>query len=286
MPPIRPERIASRWLLAAALALPGAALAQAPAKPKTYALVSAIGSEITYVRQVKSTGTNIAPYRRFPLQIADGSIDAAVLRGLDRAVAQDDPDSKRIFLRLQPGSLKGIAGSKRGDVISAQVLSDLEHAAERKDWDRIILVTPRFANVGWDSMGEKLLGIGIYVQPLGRNLDAGFMDSELQSSSDPETFTPDGRRGSSYKFVAPYVYAQVWVIDAKTMKVLEKNERYDFMRYYDPMSTAGDVAKSIPPEIIAERLDKFVERAAAKALNEAIGEVIVNEPRIVNPATK
>ncbi len=274
-----------RRLLAAALAVPILALA-ADARPKTYALVSAIGSEITYVRQVKTTGTNISPYRRFPLQIADGSIDAAVLRGLDRAVAQEDPDSKRVFLRLQPGSLKGIAGSKRGDVISAQVLSDLEFAADRKDWDRIILVTPRFANIGWESMGDKLHGIGIYVQPLGRNLDAGFMDSELQSSSDPQTFAPDGSRSTSYKFVAPYFYAQVWIIDAKTMKVLEKNERYDFMRYYDPMSTAVDVAKSIPPEILAEQLNTFVERAAAKALNEAVGEVIVNEPRIVNPATK
>ncbi len=70
------------------------------------------------------------------------------------------------------------------------------------------------------------------------------------------------------------------------MKVLEKNERYDFMRLYDPMSTAVDVAKSLPPEVLATKLEWFVERASAKALNEAIGEVIVNEPRIVNPATK
>lgn len=275
----------ARYALVAALALAGATFAQAPAKQTTYALVSAIGSEITYVRQVKSTGTNITTYRRFPLQVPDGSVDAAVLRGLDRAVAQDDPESKRVFLRLQPGTLKGIAGVNRGDVISKQVLSDLEFAAERKDWDRIILVTPRFANMGSSDMGDKLRGIGIYVQPLGRNM-AGMVDSELQSSSDPATFAPDGSRSSSYRFVAPYFYAQVWVIDAKTMKVLEKNERYDFVRLYDPMSTAIDVAKSIPTDVIAARLEAFVERASAKALNEAIGEVIVNEPRIVNPATK
>jgi hypothetical protein len=52
------------------------------------------------------------------------------------------------------------------------------------------------------------------------------------------------------------------------------------------MSTAIDVAKSIPPEVLADKLQAFVERASAKAINEAIGEVIVKEPKIVNPATK
>jgi len=238
------------------------------------------------VRQVKGTGSNISPYRRYPAQIPDGAIDAAVLRGLDRAIAQEDPDSKRIFLRLQPGALTGLLGHQRGDVISGRVMDDLAHALDRAEWDRIILVTPRFLDAGRENMGPRLHGIGIYVQPLGRNLGAGFMDSELESSFDPETVAPDGTRSTSYKFVAPYFYAQVWVIDAKTMKVLERKERYDFMRIYDPMSTAIDVAKSIPPEVLSEKLQAFVERASAKAINEAIGEVIVNEPKIVNPATK
>jgi hypothetical protein len=275
----------ARAALAVAL-VAGAAFAQSPQKPKTYALVSAIGSEITYVRQIKGTGSNISPYRRYPAQIPDGAIDAAVLRGLDRAIAQEDPDSKRIFLRLQPGTLTGLMGHQRGDVISGRVIDDLAHASERAEWDRIILVTPRFLNAERENMGPRLHGIGIYVQPLGRNLNAGFMDSELESSFDPETVAPDGKRSTSYKFVAPYFYAQVWVIDAKTMKVLEKKERYDFMRIYDPMSTAIDVAKSIPPEVLADKLQAFVERASAKAINEAIGEVIVKEPKIVNPATK
>jgi hypothetical protein len=273
-------------LAAIALAIAGASAAQAPEKPKTYALISAIGSEISYVRQVKGTGSNITPYRRYPMTIPDGAVDAAVLRGLDRAVAQEDPDSNRVFMRLEPGALKGIAGVNRGEVISKQVLETLEHAAERKDWDRIILVTPRFSQAGFGGMGEKLHGIGIYVQPLGRNLEGMGLESEIQSSSDPDTIAPDGRRSSSYKFVAPYFYAQVWVIDAKTMQVLEKNERYDYVRLYDPMSTAIDVAKSIPPDVLAFKLGDFVERAASKAFHEAIGEVIVKEPKIVNPATK
>src|SRR5258707_14610813 len=128
-------------------------------------------------------------------------------------------------------------------------------------------------------MGDKLQGIGVYVQPLGRNR-ASFGESDIESSSDPQTISPvDGAKGTSYKFVAPYFYAQVWIIDAKTMKVLEKKERYDFMRLYDPNSTSVNVANSIPPEVLAAQVDKFVERASAKAISEALWELIVNEPK-------
>jgi hypothetical protein len=272
-------------MLAAALAFAAPAFAQAPAKPRIYALVSAIGSEVSYVRQVKGTGSHIPPYRRFPLQVPDGALDAAVLRGLDRAIAQEDPDSVRIFLRTQPGALTGLANSQRGDIIAGRVMDDLKFAADRKDWDRIILVTPRFANVGWSNMGDKLQGIGVYVQPLGRGLD-GWVDDELHSSSDPETFSPGGKRSTSYRFVAPYFYAQIWIIDAKTMQVLEKKDRYDFIRLYDPESNTIDIKDNIPPEKLADRLTVFVERASSKAFREAVGEVTVREPRIVSPATK
>ena len=45
-------------------------------------------------------------------------------------------------------------------------------------------------------------------------------------------------------------------------------------------------AGAAPPEVLSEKLQTFVERASAKALNDAIGEVIVKEPKIVDPATK
>lgn len=171
----------------------------------------------------------------------------------------------------------------RGEVISKQVLGDLAHAAERKDWDRIILVTPRFVNTGWDRMGDKLHGIGIHVQPMGRNLD--IEDGGIIGSSDPETFSPDGAASNSYKFNAPLFFADIWVIDARTLKVLERKERFDFVRYYDPKG-AIDSSQNIAPDVLADKLVTFVERASSKAFHEAIGEVIVKEPKIVDPRTK
>ena len=275
-------------LLAAAFAL--AALcgqAQTPERPKVYALVSAIGGDISVVRQRADVGSNLEPYRRYTVHMPDASVDMAVLRGLDRAVASEDPDSTRVFLRMDPEQVRGVLPYKRGEVVPARAIAALEMMPERKDWDRIILVTPRWLQPGRDGMGTKLHGIGIYIQPLGRNI-AGILDADagIETAMDPDTASPTGEKGRSYKYVAPYFYAQMWVLDAKTMKVLETNERYDFQRLYDPNSTAIDVAKQIPVEQLATLVERFVERAAAQSLNDPQGEVIIKEHGPVNPGRK
>ena len=274
-----------RWpgLLLAALALAATTASGQPVeKPRVYALVSAIGSQISVVRQRADVGSNIPPYRRYTVEAPGTSVDGAVLRGLHRAVASEDPDSQRIFLRLDPEQVKGIFPYQRGEVLSERVMGALLTMPERKDWHRIILVTPRFLNVEREGMGPKLYGIGIYIQPLGRNR-AGWIE-DIETGLDPETVSPSGEKSNSYRYVAPYFYAQVWVIDAQTMKVIEVNERYDFQRLYDPQSTAIDVAAQIPPEVLAASLEMFVEGAASRALNDREGEVIIREPRVVNPS--
>jgi hypothetical protein len=261
------------------------AAAQAPEKPRVYALVSAIGGEITVVRQRRDVGSHIEPYRRYPIPMADSPIDAAVLRGLDRAVASEDPDSQRIFMRLAPDQIKGVAGYQRGEVLSGKALAAIEAMPERKDWYRIILVAPRFLNPAYEGMGPKLHGVGIYVQPLGRS-GLGTFDGEIETSIDHETISPEGEKSNSYRYVAPYFFAQLWVIDAQTMKVIETNERYDFQRIYDPKSTAIDIANQVPVEVLSSMVEKFVEKASARALNDQQGEVIIREPRVVNPSVK
>jgi hypothetical protein len=64
------------------------------------------------------------------------------------------------------------------------------------------------------------------------------------------------------------------------------NERYDYQRIYDPKSPALDVAQQMSPEMLANMTESFVEKAAARALNDQQGEVIIREPRVVNPSVK
>ena len=259
--------------------------AHATEKPKVYVLVSAIGAEITVVRQRRDVGSNIEPFRRYKVPIPGPDVDAAVLRGLDRAVASEDPDSTRVFMRLSPDAIQGVAGYKRGEVLSSKALAALEAHPDRPNWHRIILVAPRFLNPGVAGMGSKLHGIGLYIQPIGRGRMGSF-DDEISTAIDPDTVSPTGEKNPSYRYVAPYFYAQLWVIDAQTMKVLETNERYDFQRMYDPDSPALDVAQAIPPEVLSGMMEKFIERASARALNDQQGEVIIKEPRVVDPSVR
>src|SRR5260221_12066144 len=68
-------------LLACAVTWACAARADADAKPKVYALISAVGSEISYVRQRLQVGSSFEPYYRNTLPVPDSAVDAAGLRG-------------------------------------------------------------------------------------------------------------------------------------------------------------------------------------------------------------
>ena len=129
------------------------------------------------------------------------------------------------------------------------------------------------------------IGVGLYIQPIGRGPSFS-LENDIHTAINPDTVSPTGEMNPSYRFMAPYFYAQVFVIDAKTMKVLETHERYDFQRLYDPDSPALDVAQTIPVEVLAPMMEEFVQRAAARALHDRESEVTVKEPRILDPAPR
>ena len=61
--------------LAGAFAFAPAALA----KPTVYALVSAVGGDLTFVRQREQVGSNrVDTYNRLTVQVPDSSLDSAV----------------------------------------------------------------------------------------------------------------------------------------------------------------------------------------------------------------
>lgn len=98
---------------------------QPAATPRTYALVSAIGGTFSLVRQRRSVGTSLEPYQRLERRVDGSELDAAVLRGLQRVVEEEDPHARFV----------------------------------------ILVVTPRYMNSGREGRGEKLGGIGVFVQP-------------------------------------------------------------------------------------------------------------------------
>jgi hypothetical protein len=254
-------------------------------KPKVYALISAVGDQFTYVTQKQSVGSNILDnYKRVVMKVPGNALNTSVLKGLDRAIEQRDPASKRIFATLSALEMEGVRPVDREKVAMGKLLSALEKMPQRAEWDTIIVVTPKFLYSAREGMGTKLEGIGIYVQPLeSGNLDVDG-GTDILGSEGEETITPDGKPGKrSSVYVAPYNYTQTWVFDAKTLAVLDTNARYEFQRIYDQDSTALNVANSIPIAKLADLLSKFIERSVARGVGESLPTIEIGEIKVVKP---
>jgi hypothetical protein len=122
------------------------------------------------------------------------------------------------------------------------------------------------------------------VQPLESASMTDDSGSDILGTEGEETTTPDGKPGKrSPTFVAPYNYTQTWIFDAKTLKVLDSSARYEFQKIYDPESTALNVARSIPPEKLAQIFTTFVEKSVARGVGEALPLIEMGE---IKPVAK
>jgi hypothetical protein len=299
----------SLGLIAVAPFFPLHAFAQAPdalpatakqgERPLTYALISAVGDRFTFVRKKQSTGTNIIDtFTRKVVKIPDNALNSAVLRGLDRALAQSEPASTRVFLSLDAAELDNVLPQDREAVALGKVVSAVEKMPQRKDWDKIVIVAPKYMQSEYSGMGSKLAGLGVYIQPLrGAPLssitpDSTNADLDAGGLGDSDTTSPDGSKSNSKRYVAPFSYLQVWVLDAKTLNVLEKNARHDFTKLFDKESAALDVANSIPDDLVAARILRLAERSAAGAMGAdlsavvEIGDVTAIDPKTGDPLKK
>lgn len=231
--------------------------------PRTFALLAAVGDQFQYVRQKESVGSNLDPFVRQTLNVPDNSLNNAVLRGLDRAVAAEYPESQRVFLAMRGDpAIQAALPQEREALTMKRVMETLEKHPQRGEWDQIIVVVPKWLMSERQGMGSKLTGIGLYVQPLGNDWDTS---GDLVEDIVEDTARQQVR---TKKFVAPFFYVQVTTLDAKTLKVIRSESRYDFRKIVDKESTALDVAAQFSPEQLASHMQRFVETSALKAINE------------------
>ena len=266
-----------------------ATTATAPSAPRSYALVSAVGDRFTYVRQRRSVGSNIIDnFARQELKVANNALNYAVLRGLDQALRESEPDSKRVLMAMNAVQMDGVRAQDRERVSLEKMIAALEPMPQRREWDRIIVVTPSYVFSQHNGMASKLNGLGVYVQPLesgrleGDNFSA---DIDPTQQGESATLSPGGKRSQSKLYIAPFSYLQVVTLDAKSLKVIDKNPRYDFQKLYDPASTALNIENSLTLDFLAERILGLIELSAGRAVNANYGtKVEVGDIKPVAPA--
>jgi hypothetical protein len=247
------------------------AVTSASAATKTIALVSAVGAEFSVVRQKQSVGSNLEPYTRHNIEVSSQAINNAVLRGLDRGMAAEFPNSTRVLLHVaHDKAAADVLPQHREAHIFKRVLSLLETMPERQKWDEVVVVTPKWLLSERAGMGSKLVGVGLYVQPLE---GAQIVEDFGIGAPDEQVETVDREKARSKTFVAPFFYTTVTTLDAKTLKVIKRDERHDYRKIVDPDSTAIDIQKSIPVEKLAGMIERFVETSALRSLTDKAGTV-------------
>lgn len=293
-------RLSAHFALALALPLAAAAAQDAASPPQTVALIAAIGDRVEVVRQLKLSSAHDEPYRRKVLQVSGQALNYAVLRGLDKALTDEEPGTKHVLLQWDmPADVadklaKASAGA-REDIILAALLQHLGSLPERLSWDRIEVIVPACADLATKGLGPKLSGIGFYVQPLSpQDFDAdgiaegsaGMVTSETEG--DYRTVNPrTGETSHASTFLAPYMVFDRLSFDAKSMALIKRERHLDHTKYADPDSTALDVGSQMSGAALIGKLVESAERSAYRAIRPVTEEVTVSEPKVVPvPAPK
>ena len=260
---------------------PAAAPSAAPEKVKTIALLAAVGDQFSYVRQKEGVGSNLEPFIRQNITAPDQLLNRMVLKGMDKAVAAEYPGAEVVMMTLRPDppELKILPQDREAHTMG-RVLTMLQGYPDRMRWDEIMVVTPKWLMSERKGMGSKLSGNGVYVQPLGSGKDA----TEEDSLDDEVRDAGENQKLRSKRFVAPFFYIQVTVLDAKTLKVLRKDERYDYRKLVNSDSAALDVQASFTPEQLGTQLELFVETASRKLVVDRPGSVEIGPLKTTRPA--
>lgn len=213
-----------------------------------------------------------------------------MLRGLDRALEIEEPQTPRVLLRWEaPAETRKAQtetyGPERDDVVLQALIAHLRSLPERSQWSRIEALLPKYFRHQTRGMGTKLAGIGIYTQPLeSSQIDLGDdgVASVVEGPSEGHNRTVNprtGEHGRASTYVAPYVYFERVTLDAQTLAVIGRKAQFDNIKYHDPLSTANDVSQHLPLTDLLGRLMQLAERAAYQSVRGKDSSVEISTPR-------
>ena len=254
-------------------------------RPRVYALVAAVGEQFSVVYEVQSIGSHLSPYRRSTTEVPNNILNRLALHGLDKAIANIDPDSTRIYMTFSAAQMGGVAPSERESVAISTIVAELEKMPERKEWDRIVIATPAYRALELNGLASKLQGFGLFSQPL---CQAGCGDDlHMLGQDGVDAVTSEDKTIRARTYIAPFSYIEVWVLDAKSLAILDKQQGFDSQKLADPSYKPLDLSQSVGQKYAAGRISSLIELSVSEAVMHSElnrrGRVEVGEPKVVNP---
>jgi hypothetical protein len=276
-------------LSASVSAQPADAEAQ-PQRPRTYALVGAMGQQLSVVFQTRTVGSHLPPYVRDSVQTTGNILDRMALRWLDEAVAKTDPKSQRVYLALSGNEVDSLPTYGREDAAIAKVVEQLSGHQDRQDWYRIVVVTPAYRVADVNGLATRLQGMGMFVQPIrGGTFGTSDREINLDQQAGETIMSPVGKEFRSQAYVAPFSYVAVWVLDPRTMAVLDKQRAFKNQKFGDPMAMPNDAFQGLSDTFMVAQMNELVGTAVSQAVEKSElglkrGTVTVVPPAADSPA--
>jgi hypothetical protein len=229
--------------------------------------------------------------QREAYRIDGNTLNRLVLQGLDRAVASLDPDSRRLYLSMDPVWDTRYRRGRR-DNLPDSVLAEIRKM-DRSGWDRLLVAVPAQRVEDGAGLGKRMQGLGIYVQPLcqsdtGWGGRIGSCENGFRPVSGPEAHTPKGENLAASTFVAPYSFIEVWVLDPRTLEVIDRTTQYTHRKLADDSGHVTGILAGFHDDFLATQIVQVVQSAARDAVEDAglRGKVQVHEKGPVSPARK
>jgi hypothetical protein len=246
-------------------------------KPKTYALVAAIGNRFETVTSRQQTGSHIPAFDRAAYRIGGNVLNRLALQGLDQAVSRYEPQSKRIYLSMGPA---------RPEI--ELVIGELRKL-DRVGWDRIMVALPAHRFHDEPGLAGRMRGFGLLAQPLCQtDTRPGGISScshGFRPPSGPTALTPKGEEIYANTFVAPYAFVEIVTLDPRTLAVLDRSANYGHRKLADETAKLDGIINGDNKEFLARQIVEVVQESTAEAMANGIlkGTVDVQEKGPVSP---
>jgi hypothetical protein len=230
----------------------------AEAPPRSYAVLSLVGDQLTIVTRRRTTGTPLDPNDHQVMAVDNGSLDAAIAGAVESAITAASPSSQWLNFSIRDPRLFAL----QEQLLSAGDASDALREALRgllvkAGATHLIIVTKwrgeaTFRLINDSVGGGKIMGLGFYVDDITR--------TKLLST---------GER--TLGFIAPFAYMKVSLLDAATLKV-SASKVAATSSFWTPAETKD--AASAWEIMTAKEKSQALERVIRQAVSKAMGELL------------
>jgi hypothetical protein len=245
-----------------------------------YALVAAMGDQFIAASETRATGSHLPNYARRSLDVKEEGINKLALASLDMAVRKLHPQSARSYLVVPLPHDTQLRVRSIEENAFATAVQALRARTDRGEWQRIVLITPanRVQRQETGGLAPDTQGIGVFTQGFCQS-DIRDCDKRRSVASGVEVTPPRGETVKSDRFVAPYFFAKVWILDPQNLQVLDSELVTDHTKYNDPDSDAMDQNSVLDRKFLLAKIVEQVEKSTAQAVSrsELRGKVEVNE---------